>query len=46
MALAMDARGFGRGPRSTYRPIRWTPIDGIAAVTALVVAVGVLVAFR
>ena len=46
MAIAMDARGFGRGPRSTYRPIRWTPIDGIAAAAALGVAVAVLVAFR
>lgn len=23
LALAMDARGFGSGPRSIYRPIRW-----------------------
>ncbi len=46
MAIAMDARGFGRGPRSTFRPIRWTPMDGIAAAAALGVIVLVLVAFR
>lgn len=27
LALAMDARGFGTGPRSTYRPLSWGPLD-------------------
>jgi energy-coupling factor transport system permease protein len=37
LALAMDARGFGTGPRSTYRPIAWAPVDAIVAATALVI---------
>ncbi len=42
-ALAMDARAFGSGPRSTYRPVRWTALDaavaaGAAAVLVLIVA--------
>src|SRR5262249_54155571 len=24
LSIAMDARGFGQGPRSIYRPISWT----------------------
>lgn len=36
LSIAMDARGFGSGPRSTYRPIAWTTLDAIVAVTALV----------
>jgi energy-coupling factor transporter transmembrane protein EcfT len=38
LALAMDARAFGSGPRSTFRPIRWGWPDlavGIAGVAAL-----------
>ena len=27
LALAMDARAFGTGPRTTYRPIRWRLAD-------------------
>lgn len=27
LAIAMDARGFGAGPRSIYRPIEWTRLD-------------------
>ena len=27
MALAMDARAFGSGPRTFYRPIRWSWLD-------------------
>jgi energy-coupling factor transporter transmembrane protein EcfT len=44
MALAMDARAFGSGPRSFYRPIRWTLLDlavGAGAVAVLVVALAV-----
>ena len=42
VALAMDARGFGSGPRTHYRLVRWSPLDGIVALAAgaiLVVAV-------
>jgi energy-coupling factor transport system permease protein len=38
LALAMDARAFGSGPRSTFRPIRWgwpDPVVGIGGVLAL-----------
>ena len=27
MALAMDARAFGSGPRTHYRVVRWAPMD-------------------
>ena len=37
MAIAMDARGFGTGPRSRYREVRWGPIDAAVAVAGLVV---------
>lgn len=37
LALAMDARGFGSGPRSTYRFVAWTRVDAaIGAAAALV----------
>jgi energy-coupling factor transport system permease protein len=44
MALAMDARAFGSGPRTFYRPIRWGWLDlvvgaGAIAVLALALAV-------
>jgi energy-coupling factor transport system permease protein len=35
LALAMDARGFGTGPRTTFRPLRWGPLDAIVAVAGL-----------
>ena len=41
LSIAMDARGFGSGPRSTYRPVRWRMLDagvGLAAFVILVVA--------
>ncbi|MGK2849649.1 MAG: energy-coupling factor transporter transmembrane component T family protein [Candidatus Limnocylindrales bacterium] len=43
MALAMDARAFGSGPRSRYREVRWGRLDlvvGVGGVAALVVALG------
>jgi energy-coupling factor transport system permease protein len=43
LALAMDARGFGSGPRSRYRIVRWTWLDAAVAGAALVVLAGVLV---
>ncbi|HXG39795.1 MAG TPA: energy-coupling factor transporter transmembrane component T, partial [Candidatus Limnocylindrales bacterium] len=42
LALAMDARAFGTGPRTRYRQVRWTALDaavGTAALIVLVVAV-------
>ena len=39
MALAMDARAFGSGPRTFYRPIRWGWLDLAAAVGAMAVLV-------
>ena len=43
LAIAMDARGFGSGPRTTYRPVRWTPLDAIVATTAFVILIAALV---
>jgi energy-coupling factor transport system permease protein len=44
LAMAMDARAFGTGPRSTYRPIRWTPLDLLVALAGAAVLVVALVA--
>ena len=42
VALAMDARGFGSGPRTHYRLVRWTWLDGwLAALGVVVVAVAI-----
>jgi energy-coupling factor transport system permease protein len=41
VALAMDARAFGSGPRTAYREVRWGWLDlgvGLSAVIVLVVA--------
>jgi len=41
MALAMDARAFGSGPRSRYRAVGWGWPDlgvGVAALVVLIVA--------
>jgi energy-coupling factor transporter transmembrane protein EcfT len=45
MAIAMDARGFGIGPRSRYRVVRWRVLDaavaiGGAAMLAVALSVG------
>jgi energy-coupling factor transport system permease protein len=37
LGLAMDARAFGSGPRTTFRPIRWTPRDALVALAGLAV---------
>lgn len=37
VALAMDARAFGSGPRTRYREVRWGPLDVVIAVAAAVV---------
>jgi energy-coupling factor transport system permease protein len=41
MAVSMDARAFGSGPRTHYRELRWSPLDlvlGAGAVVILVIA--------
>lgn len=42
LAIAMDARGFGSGPRTTYRPVRWMGIDAVMLGAGLGLLVGVL----
>jgi len=39
MAIAMDARGFGSGPRSRYREIRWGRLDLAVAIGAVITLV-------
>ena len=39
LAVAMDARGFGAGPRTTYRPIEWSQLDAIVGGVALAILV-------
>jgi energy-coupling factor transport system permease protein len=44
LALAMDARAFGSGPRTTFRVIRWTWLDlaiPVAAAAILVIALAI-----
>ncbi len=43
LAVAMDARGFGAGPRTDYRPIAWTTLDAAVALSGLVILVAALV---
>jgi energy-coupling factor transport system permease protein len=43
LAIAMDARGFGAGPRTTYRPIEWASLDAVVGGIALLVLVVALV---
>jgi energy-coupling factor transport system permease protein len=43
LATAMDARGFGAGPRSSYRPIAWTPLDATVAASGVAILVAALV---
>jgi energy-coupling factor transport system permease protein len=45
LALAMDARAFGSGPRTSYRIVRWTWLDpamaiGAAAILGISLALG------
>lgn len=37
LALAMDARGFGSGPRVTFRPLPWRLLDAVVAVAGVAV---------
>lgn len=46
LALAMDARAFGSGPRSTFRPLRWTIADVGVAIGGVAALVAVLVTLR
>jgi energy-coupling factor transport system permease protein len=44
LALAMDARAFGTGPRTAYRPLRWGIADlvvGVVGLALLVLALAV-----
>ena len=42
MALSMDARGFGSGPRTAYRVLRWSALDAVVGVSAATVLVAAL----
>jgi energy-coupling factor transport system permease protein len=42
MALAMDARAFGSGPRTAFREVRWTWGDGVAIPVAIAILAIVL----
>jgi len=42
MALAMDSRAFGSGPRSRYREVRWRSLDLGVSVGSAIVLVGAL----
>lgn len=43
MAIAMDARGFGSGPRSRYRIIQWSPLDlAVGASAAAILALALM----
>jgi energy-coupling factor transport system permease protein len=46
LALAMDARGFGSGPRSRYRLVRWTWLDAVAVAAAAALLFGALALAR
>lgn len=46
MAVSMDARAFGSGPRTSYRDIGWAWRDAVLAVGAIVVLVAALLAGR
>jgi energy-coupling factor transport system permease protein len=37
LALAMDARAFGSGPRTQYRPMPWRAADGLVGVAAVAI---------
>ena len=46
LAIAMDARGFGAGPRSTYRPVRWLPLDAVVGLAGLAILLAALLVSR
>lgn len=42
LALAMDARAFGSGPRSRFREARWRPMDAALLVAAIALLLAAL----
>jgi energy-coupling factor transport system permease protein len=46
LSIAMDARGFGPGPRTAYRPIGWTRLDVVIGASALAIILAALIASR
>ena len=46
LSIAMDARGFGAGPRTSYRLVRWTRLDAIVGGAALAILVVALLVSR
>jgi energy-coupling factor transport system permease protein len=46
LSIAMDARGFGTGPRTTYRPVAWTPLDAIVGAAAVAILLAALFVSR
>ena len=46
LSIAMDARGFGPGPRSIYRPIAWTRLDLVVGASALATLLAALLSSR
>jgi energy-coupling factor transport system permease protein len=42
LALAMDARDFGHGPRTWYRTLRWSWRDGVIGAASVLVLLGAL----
>ena len=43
LALAMDARAFGTGPRTAFRPMRWQWTDFVVGIGGLVILAALLV---
>jgi energy-coupling factor transport system permease protein len=46
LAIAMDARGFGGGPRSAYRPVRWQSLDAVVAGAGIAIVIAALLVSR
>jgi energy-coupling factor transport system permease protein len=46
VALAMDARAFGSGPRSRYREVRWGALDGVVGIAAAAILILAVAAGR
>jgi energy-coupling factor transporter transmembrane protein EcfT len=42
LALAMDARAFGSGPRTWYRPLAWGWLDAVVGVVGVLALAGAL----
>lgn len=42
LADAMDARAFGSGPRTTFRPLSWSPLDLVVLVAGVAVLLAAL----